>query len=370
MSNSQYPSKVLIAALDWGLGHATRIIPIVNYFKAKNCEVAIASSGNALALLSQYFDGLRCFYLPEYAVDYKYKSMLTNMLLQLPKIKKTIAAEHRKLELILEDFPADLIISDNRYGIYKHGINSVFITHQLQILPPKFLNFTTDALRIAHLKLLANFDQIWVPDYKDEEDSLAGKLSHIKHNVANLYYIGPWSRFSHSDISQQAISNDGLRILAMASGPKSARDKFEEIVLAQLEKHTMKSYFLRGLPNSKSAAVSSSHITSYNHLNDNELTRLIAACDLIICQSGYSSIMDLLALKKKAIFIPTKGQTEQEYLAKRFMNKKQFFAQEIDSFNLEKALAESVSYTGFNTKKCNDVSLVELALQNLSTSQR
>jgi len=41
--------KVLVAPLNWGLGHATRCIPIINELIFQNCDVFIAADGDSTA---------------------------------------------------------------------------------------------------------------------------------------------------------------------------------------------------------------------------------------------------------------------------------------------------------------------------------
>ena len=56
-------------------------------------------------------------------------------------------------------------------------------------------------------------------------------------------------------------------------------------------------------------------------------------------------------MQKKAIFIPTPGQTEQEYLAKILKEKKLCLYQNQNKFNLDMAIEKSKKYSGLQQLK-------------------
>ncbi len=356
--------KVLIAALDWGLGHATRMFPLIEYFLDNNYEVALASSSNALILFQTRYKNLKCFELPTYNINYSSNYMVINMITQLPKIKIAISNEKKELEIILKEFAANLIISDNRYGIYHKNIPSVFITHQLQILPPKMMRVTKPLLKALHSEMMFNFNQVWIPDFKGD-NSLAGELSQIFNPPENIFYIGALSRFiNHKIVSTRKI-NEIPTILVLLSGPEPIRSDFEEIVLTQLKMYEGKSVVLRGLPNKNISKKSLNNITIYNHLNDNELLDVIKYSDLVISRSGYSTIMDLYFLGMKAVFVPTPGQTEQEYLANKFYRESKFFCQKQDEFDIDKIISNYILYSGFNSEDSIYKNEISKALKQL-----
>lgn len=364
MPISSSKPKVLIAVLDWGLGHASRMIPIIDYFISKEYEVALASSGGAFILLKNRFPHLQFYELPAYNMVYKIKSMMWEMARQLPKIFQIRKAENKALNTILSKFTADIIISDNRYGVYNNDIPSIFITHQLQILAPNYLSFINPLLKKLHFKLMTNFNQIWVPDFYGE-NSLAGKLSNIKIPPNKVKFIGPLSRFNNIGLQNKHSNENAINsILVILSGPEPARTKFENKILPQLEKFEGKSILLRGLP-ADIDILKTNRVEVFNHLQDKELLPLIQDADIIISRSGYSTIMDMFYLRKKCIFIPTQGQTEQEYLAKRLMSQHKFYKQSESEFNLEIALDNMKSYTGFEEDFSFSFKEMEKALDEL-----
>ena len=347
--------KVIISALDWGLGHATRMIPIVRYFIANDWKIILASSGEAAALWQQQFPDLEFVELPAYDFEYSRKSMIANVISQLPKLKKAIGKEHEIINELVENHKPNLIISDNRYGVYHADVHSVFITHQLQIIPPSSLSFTQDILRKMHEMFIKKFDQVWVPDF-DGKDNLSGKLSHGFNTGLDVKYIGPLSRFNIS-IVKARTSKELPNILVLISGPEPSRSIFEKLIIQQLSNYDGESVLLRGKP-SEGEIEPNGNIDIYNHLSDDKLLKIIDKSDLIIARSGYSTIMDLFYLKKQAIFVPTPGQTEQEYLANRFMNSDTFLNMQEKEFDLQKAIKEYGKYGGFNDIEEYDLSKI------------
>lgn len=210
--------------------------------------------------------------------------------------------------------------------------------------------------------MLSNFQQIWVPDFVGD-NSLAGQLSNIKNADSKIKYIGPLSRFK-SEMSVHSSDNDINNILVILSGPEPARTNFESKLIAQLENIDGNVVLLRGLPNNEKT-LKNDRIKVYNHLEDEKLLPIMKQADIVISRSGYSTIMDLYFLGKKAIFIPTKGQTEQEYLANRFMNKAMFYSQSEDNLDLKLAFSEVNKYKGFNETHSSNFDNLEKALLEL-----
>lgn len=303
--------KILVAPLDWGLGHATRCIPLIRLFLEKGREVAVASSGNALSLLKEEFPKLKFYDLPPYDILYEHDSMAVNMMLQLPKLRSAIMRENQELQKILKDFPADLIVSDNRYGIHYPDVPSVFVGHQLAIQMPKKIQAFSKLSLKWHSRMLEPFNQIWIPDFI-ANPNLSGILSHGVRMKKPMFFIGPLSRFKYDS----SIKED-LPLLVLISGQEPRRTIFETNVINQLADWKEEVVLLRGLPKEKKDFESPySNLKIFNHLASKELEALILKSKRIVCRSGYSSIMDFAALHKRVLFVPTSGQTEQEYLAK------------------------------------------------------
>ncbi|WP_459211458.1 glycosyltransferase [Aquimarina rhabdastrellae] len=305
--------KILVAPLNWGLGHATRCIPIINALLQEGFTPVIASDGDAKALLQKEFPTLESIELPSYNIKYAKKGSFFKfkMLFNSPKIVKAIQLERKATKKILTSDRYYGIISDNRMGVRHKDIPSVFITHQLTVLSGKTTKISTK----LHNKYIKKFDACWVPDMATSPN-LSGALGHPKKAKKAVSYIGPISRFSSQ---QTPIEND---IMVLLSGPEPQRTMLEEKLLKELKESHKKILFVRGLIEDKQHISQLDNITIYNFLLGKEIEHAINSSELIISRSGYTTVMDLAKLQKKAFFIPTPGQFEQEYIAKRLTEQK------------------------------------------------
>ena len=331
--------RILVAPLDWGLGHASRCIPIAKALQQNDFEVVFAASGRALDLLIQEFPQNDFIKLEGYNISYpKNGQMALSMLSQLFKIWKGIRQEHTQLQQIIDAYNIDGVISDNRFGLYTQKVPCVFITHQLQIQSPIF----SEIIQKINFKYIQKFDECWVPD--SETHQLSGQLSEAINSPFKYQYIGALSRFEPLE------KTEDLDILAIVSGSEPQRSIFETILKKQLIKSAKKSVLVLGKPEHKKR-VKDKNLEIISHLNANELNQVMVNADIIICRSGYSSIMDLAVLNKKAIFVPTPGQTEQLYLAKYFYDKKIAFAMHQKEFDLQKAIQHATNFGGLGYNK-------------------
>jgi uncharacterized protein (TIGR00661 family) len=329
--------RILVAPLNWGIGHATRCIPIINALIDNNYEVILAADGRPLHLLSTEFPKLEIIRFADYNITYsKYLPMSVSMLLQTPKLLWNIKKEQTALQSIIKDYTIDGVISDNRFGLYSKTIPCIFITHQLQIQSPYF----SDSIRDFNYKYINKFDACWILD--DEENNLAGSLSKPNTLPNNTIYIGTQSRFEKQETKKK------YDFLAIVSGPEPQRTILEKGLINALKDRTEKSLIVLGKPELNTSEQIGS-LSLKSHLNAKELNTAILQSGLIICRPGYSTVMDLAKLEKKAVFIPTPGQTEQEYLAANFMSKGICYSQNQSDFNFELALRESKNYNGFST---------------------
>jgi uncharacterized protein (TIGR00661 family) len=332
--------KILIAPLDWGLGHATRCIPIITELLKRDCLVFIAGSGDSLALLRYEFPDLISIELPGYQPAYPYgHSMMWKMAIQIPKFIHVIRNEHRCIKSIIEGHKIDLIISDNRYGCWSASIPSVFITHQLNILMPKGWGWIARLVGILNHRLIKKFTYCWIPDYPDMESNLSGALSTFDERVLkHVTHIGPLSRFNAKNASEYTYD-----ILCIFSGPEPQRSIFEKKVIGQLDRTGLRYFIVRGVLGS----TVSEEKNEASFLNSEGLQSVMAQSSCVIARSGYSTIMDLAALGKKGILVPTPGQTEQEYLADRWKKKGILYTMPQKNFDLSIALKESKLFRGF-----------------------
>jgi UDP:flavonoid glycosyltransferase YjiC (YdhE family) len=334
--------KILIAPLDWGLGHATRCIPIIKEFLAAGCTVIYAAEGLQKELLQQEFPALKCLDLQGYRVRYSTKRGLTflKIISQIPKILIQIKRENRWLNNILSRERPDIVVSDNRYGLHSPHAYCVLITHQLHI-KTGMGRFVEQILTRINLSYINRFSVCWVPDLQGEK-SLAGSMSVPDQlPVIPLRYIGLLSRFS--DPGLQTPNNDLVIIL---SGPEPQRTILESQLLMELKKYKGPVIMVRGLPGHVALPDVSTNISVYNHLPTVTFNRIISQSAIIISRAGYSTIMDLVILGKKSILIPTPGQAEQEWLANHLHSRKIAYAVKQDEFVLSESL-EAVKHFPF-----------------------
>jgi predicted glycosyltransferase len=356
-SSTKKSVKILLAPLDWGLGHATRCIPIVNELLSLECEVIIAAKGPQKAVLEQEFPFLRFVEIPGYNVKYGKNRALTllKIVAKIPEILIRIKVEKAWLKAFVKREKPDAVISDNRYGMHNKGIFSVFITHQLLIRTP-FGRWADRILQRIQYRSLGEFSVCWIPDLENK-NSLAGELSHPKKLPSiPVRYIGILSRFEKKKGAGGEEQNlvVGCDLLILLSGPEPQRTIFEKIILDQLttasarSSHPGKVILVRGLPEGsrgdKEAAMPPGLIV-HDHLIAEKLNEIIWGAGLVICRPGYSSVMDLLKLQKKCIFVPTPGQTEQEYLGNWLAGRHMSLCMPQGGFSLDDAIASAGNFS-------------------------
>lgn len=369
--------KILVAPLDWGLGHATRMIPVIHELQSLGAEVLIASDGPAMSLLRKEFPQLTAINLPGYRVHYQKKGSLgITMLLQLPKILAVIRAEKKWLRKIISKENIDAVISDNRFGMYAKDIPCTFVTHQLNIIAPSPFKRMERWINKVNRRLIANFDVCWIPDF-EKEPGLSGALSHKFPLPDNAVFIGTLSRFSYREVRKR------YKLMVLLSGPEPQRSMLEQLLLQQVKEYASRRnnqptneevaadeldqiLFVRGIPGGSGEVLQiSPGVLLVDYLLTEALNTAILESEIIISRPGYTTVMDLSLLGSRAIFIPTPGQPEQEYLAEYLNNKGICYTTSQSSFDLELALFEEKAFDGF---KANSVQLWKQHLANFLAS--
>lgn len=361
MNQPSSSPNVLVAPLDWGLGHATRCVPVIRELLQQGCAVTIAASGRGSTLLQHEFPDLPVLSLRGYAIRYAATSwgLALTIVAQIPKLLLAVKKEHTWLQKVVADKRFDAVISDNRFGLHHPGIHSVFITHQLCIQTPRGVG--QKFLQRLNYSYINRFDECWVPD-AESENNLSGQLSHpIRRPTVPLYYTGPLSRFGN--VGRAAKKND---LLILLSGPEPQRTMLEKKLLAELQTSDLPFVLVRGLPGQTGSPLEVANGTIYPHLPATQLQQAIAGASLVVARCGYSTIMDLAAMQKRSILIPTPGQTEQEYLAKHLMQKNFALCLTQKNFRLKTALAlaENFPYQLNQTPAENRLTAVVAAFVN------
>lgn len=325
------------------MGHATRCVPLINYLLSKNVEVILASDGKAFSYLKSEFPKQLVLELPSYNVEYsKNQKTWLQLAKQLPNFKKAIEFEHETIKKIVSENKIDVIISDNRYGCHHHLTQNILITHQLNIQVPGALWWTSVMVQKKLNSYINQFDECWVPDLPNEQNSLSGNLSHPAKLEIPVKYIGWLSRFSDVQSSNTKFDHD---ILAIISGPEPQKTILKELIIKQAINLSKKTLIISGDPDYKKEDVTG-NIKIVPHLNSEDFSAAINQAELVISRPGYSTLMDLSCFGKKVLFTPTPGQTEQEYLAKRISETNAVFIKKQKDLSLANAIHNLSKYQG------------------------
>lgn len=316
-------APVLIAALHWGLGHATRCMPLIRRYLAANRPVVLASDGAALTLLKQSFPNLPAVELPAYDIRYD-KNPVWMLLKEGNRIRNVIQAEYQATQEIVDRFDIQEIVSDNRYGVWSPNCLNKFVCHQLAPLPPKILGFLHFGIYQAHLQFLKPFQEILIPDFEGI-NNLSGDLAHKFPLPSKAKFIGILSRFEGLEMPQkyelEALNDFNPQIVAVLSGPEPQRSFFQQSLEKRFENTEKRILMVLGKPNEADLLqqIPLKGMLKIPHLQTPDMAKVISSADLVISRSGYSSLMDYHFLKPKAVELhATPHQTEQEYLAVRW----------------------------------------------------
>ena len=337
--------------MNWGLGHASRCIPLVRRLIREGHEVILGGDGESLTLLRKLFPKLRYTYLAPLNLRYSAgKSQVWAMLKALPKLFLWSLKDHAMLQAVLREEPIDYVLSDNRFGLFvdqpttndhrpttnDQRPSTIYLTHQLHIMLPRPWRWLEPLVARLHARIYTRFNKVWIPDYEDADKSLAGELSHLKisnlkSQISNLHYIGPLSRFEDYDRSQDNLIAQNYTVVAVLSGLEPHRTLLEKEIVARYLDTDEQVLIVQGLVNRPNTRFKRRNITLVPSITDAELVPALMNAKHIIARSGYSTIMDLHALgllpsknetpNPQIELIPTPGQPEQEYLSAYFAEK-------------------------------------------------
>jgi len=353
-------TKILLAPLDWGLGHATRCIPIIKELLNNKYEVCVAATGDQKALLKEEFPFLSFVELPGYRIKYDKNRAFTllKLIFSIPKILIRVKEENHWLRQFREKEEVDIVISDNRYGLWHRDLYCILITHQLNI-QSGMGHWMDRWIQRWHYRLINRFNACWVPDVPLGM-GLAGKLSHPAQMPAiPTHYIGLLSRMDPSQ------ADETIDLLIMLSGPEPQRSILEKMLWEQLKAFRGNFIFVRGLPGG-GGPLNGTNV--YDHLPAKTLNEYLSKAKLVIARSGYSTVMDLVRLQKRSILIPTPGQTEQEYLGKYLTAQRIALCINQKAFSLMDALLQANQFSYVTMQEQKDL-LREVMTQSFSSDR-
>jgi uncharacterized protein (TIGR00661 family) len=342
--------NILICPLDWGIGHATRCIPIIRMLREAEMNVIIVADGRPYALLEKEFPDIEMIRLSGYKVSYPQDAGMTAaMIRQIPQMMRGIVAEHKLLKSIINKNNVDLVISDGRFGLWSKEIPCVYLTHQLMVKFPKSLKSFERVFYKWHCHVIKRYTECWIPDFSGQPN-LSGDLSHKYKAPSNSHFIGSLSRFS-KDLRKDSNA-ENYDLLVILSGPEPQRTIFEELVIEQISSMPrINTLILQGKSEQTTDKQLTDHVRIVSHISAEDMNEAILSAKMILARPGYSTLMDLVTLGKRAILVPTPGQTEQEYLAEKVMKEKAFYCVNQQDLNLARALQEvGTGYSGTRIK--------------------
>ena len=328
-----HKKRVLVAPLEWGLGHATRCVPVIRELERQGAEVVIAADGRPFHFLSQRFPHLPIVRLPGYGITYpRHRLLGLHIWLQWPRIAFRLKKERKRVKKIVDEYAIDIIISDNRFTCLTDDTYNVYITHQLTVKSAFGEKIATE----VHKRYYERFNEVWVPDAEGKRN-LSGRLGHDTEAEVPVKYVGPLTRFHPPELLNMRPKKWWL--VAMLSGPEPQRSILEKKLLAELAKFTEDTLLVRGIPGEESDQEHPyPHVTMVNHLADRELEEELLSTQFVLCRPGSSTLCDLSALGISPIVVPTPGQTEQEYLAAYHASERKVVNAPQRKFNLSEAV--------------------------------
>lgn len=297
---------ILVAVLDWGWGHAMRCMPVIEEALERGHEITVASSEGVLQCLAEAFPDIRTLALPAYAGQYRWNNMAMNIAMKAPELILAMEEEQNTLLKQHQITPFSAIISDGRYGCFLKDCPSFFLSHQLHIKARKKL--TDTMANTVHKEWLANFTEIWVPDF-NESPGLGSQLSHENWGQA-LHFIGPLSRFKRP-LPLREPSFDWLFLM---SGPEPARKELEKSLFQIAQKQKDKKFMFVSSETPPAELENYPHI-SYESSSLGKWEKWIEQSKHILCRSDFCHLTDLSIWERTALLVPTPGHPEEMYLA-------------------------------------------------------
>ena len=332
--------KILFGVFEWGIGHATRDIPLINALLKRGHEVHIIVTGRSLDILKNHFKN-KCKYFDVVSLHDIYYNINTkfikaNFIFSIPKIIKTLKKARQESEKIIKKGNYDIVISDCRLDVYDKINNSYLINHQLRYKSP----FGTERIiEKSFSVLMKHYKYFLVPDFKN--NNLSGRLSHdLRYfDKKKIKYIGIISNL------RQKNSKKDIDYFISFSGPEPARTLLEKKILENIKELKGKVVIAAGNPKGK--IISPSGVEFYNFVSPKNQENFMNRAKFLIVRAGYTTIMEIAELNKKALLIPTPGHPEQMYLGKYLKDKGYFYSVSQKKLDLKKDIEIATKFKGY-----------------------
>lgn len=334
---------ILFGVQDWGLGHATRDLILLRALVSAGHRITIVSNGRALQMLRQELKG-RCNFIPlkdlPKPLSRKALWFHIKMSLALPLVFHTYRRERQLVQRLRRTRNIDRIVSDTRYGLCCTEIPSFHLLHSLRQIVPGRPRSLERMVESGQRHLLRKGLRIIIPDQL--HNGLAGDLCHrVDCDWGDrLAYIGILSSLTPTP------SETDIDVFISISGAEPQRSIFERLVLAQMGDLNGRVVVALGRPEAATMVSRNGRITIYGYLNRAKQQEMMNRARLVVSRSGYTTLMELAELGKKALLIPTVGQSEQEYLAEYHEGRGHLHAVRQSEVRLAHDAAEALTYSG------------------------
>ena len=365
VQNISSEMKIIYSVCSWGLGHATRSLPVIRKLIDENNEITIISNGRSLELLKKEIgSNIEYINIPDYPMllSENARQFMAKSIIYWPLFIRKMQSGLSKLTKMLETKKCDIIISDGRYDIYSKKIPSFFISHQMRIMNPLRIRMFETGSEIFNLFFFKRFRGVIVPDYK--EDSLSGDLSHNlkKIDEKKIHYVGVLSDF------QKKKRKKDIDYLISISGPEPQRTLLEKKLLSQVDQLDGSIVITLGKTEDKNVS-DNENILIYSFLTKEKRENLLNRAKLVVSRSGYSTIMDLAVIRTKALMTPTPGQIEQEYLSQYHNNKGTFYSVNQELLDLGRDVEIAKNMTGIQ-RECKVDKTVETIINIIYSNEK
>ena len=346
--------NVIYGVCSWGLGHATRSLPVLRKLLDEGNNVTVIGHDRSLKLLqNELGKNVEYHDIPDYPMllSENTRQFLAKSTVYWPIFIKKIESGLQQLSKLVSKKPYDIIISDARYDMYSKKIPSFFISHQMRIMNPLRIKMFESGSELFNLFFFKRFSGVMVPDYKD--DDISGDLSHNLKRIDEdkLHYIGVLS-----DFQKKKVKKD-IDYFISISGPEPQRSMLEKKLLSQVQQLEGNIVITLG-KSEKISQTKTRGITMYSFLTKEKREELLNRAKMVISRSGYSTILDLAVIGTKALMTPTPGQIEQEYLAEYHNKKGTFYSVNQNDIQLKRDIEIAKKTTGV-TRSCDVKKTVE-----------
>jgi hypothetical protein len=338
--------RVLYGVYHWGLGHATRSLGLIRALLARGDAVTIVIAPGAGMRLLQSELGDACEFFPfadTPAPFSRYPALFyLRMTAAMPRVLAGFRREHRLAERLVAERHFDCVVSDSRFGLWSRAVPSHCILHSVHQRVPFCSSLTETVTEWGQRRLLRGFTKILIPDVA-QDGGLSGWLGHdpdFDWGEGRLVYIGPLSSVPCMDVAQD------IDVFFSVSGIEPQRGLLADLVLQALPRLSGKVVVTLGRPRDEGQVREIAGATVYGYLGREGQAEMLNRAKLVMTRSGYTTLMELAGLGRKALFVATPGQSEQEYLARFHRDKGHVWSVEQKHLDMVPDLERARAATG------------------------